>query len=46
MFVTPNFCITYTIMNEYYPVEPINIHIKSLINMIPDSNWVIITKKG
>ena len=29
-----------------YPGEPVNIHIKSLVNIIQESNWVIITKKG
>ena len=33
-------------MNKYYPVEPVNIHIESLINIILENNWVITTKKG
>ena len=34
------------IMNIYYPGEPVNIHIQSLINTIQENNWVINTKKG
>ena len=34
ILVTPIFCITYTTMNKYYPGEPVNIHIQSLINII------------
>ena len=33
---TPNFCIRYTIMKKYYPGEPINIHVQSLINIIQE----------
>ena len=40
------FCITCTIMKKYYPGEPVNIHIKSLINILLDNNWVITAKKG
>ena len=29
------------IMNKYYPGEPFNIHIQSLINNMQDNNWVI-----
>ena len=32
--------------NKYYPGEPVNIHIKSLIYIIQQKNWVINTKKG
>ena len=32
-------------MNKYYPGEPVNINIKSLINIIQENNWVITTKK-
>ena len=39
------FNITYMIINIYYPGEPVNIHIKSLINIIQENNWVITTKK-
>ena len=46
VFVTLNFCITYTIMNKYDPGEPVNIHIQSLINIMQENNWVITTKKG
>ena len=34
------------IINIYYPGEPVNIHIQSLINIIQENNWVITTKKG
>ena len=33
------------IMNKYYPGEPVNIHIKSLINIMQENNWVITTQK-
>ena len=33
------------IINRYYPGEPVNIYIQSLINIIQEKNWVIITKK-
>ena len=33
-------------MNKYYPGEPVNIHIQSLINIILENNWAITTKKG
>ena len=46
ILVTPIFCITYTIMNKQYSVEPVNIHIRSLINIILENNWLITTKKG
>ena len=46
VLVNPNICITYTIMNKYYPGEPINIHIKLLINIMLKNNWVITTQKG
>ena len=42
----PDYPITYTIMEIYYPGEPVNIHIKSLINIIQENNRVITTKKG
>ena len=41
----PFVSITYTIMNKYYPGEPVHIHIQSLINIIQGSNWVITIKK-
>ena len=34
------------IINRYYPVEPVNIHIQSLINMIQDKIWSLPPKKG
>ena len=33
-------------MNKYYPGEPVHLHIQSLIHIIQDNNWVIITKDG
>ena len=33
-----------TIMKKYYPGEPVNIHIQSLIIIIQENNWVITTK--
>ena len=43
----PNcFCITYTTMNKYYPGDPVNTHIQSLISIMQDNNWVVTTKKG
>ena len=46
ILVTPILYITYMIINIYYPVEPVNIHIQSLINIIQENNWVITNKKG
>ena len=46
ILVTPIFNITYMIINIYYPGEPVNIHIKSLLNIIQENNLVITTKKG
>ena len=34
------------IIKTYYPGEPVNIHMQSLINIIQDNNWGITTKKG
>ena len=39
------FGVVYTIMKKYYPGEPVNIHIKLLINIIQENNWLMITKK-
>ena len=33
-------------MNKYYPSEPVNIHIQTLIDIIQEKNRVITTKKG
>ena len=33
-------------MNTHYPSEPVNIHMKSLINIMHENKWVITTKKG
>ena len=38
ILVTPNFCIKYSIIKIYYPVEPVHIHIISLINIISEKN--------
>ena len=38
--------ITYTIIKIYYPGEPVNIHIQSLIEIIQENNWVITKKQG
>ena len=47
IIVTPTvFNITYMIINIYYPGEPVNIHIQSVINIIQENNWVITTTKG
>ena len=43
ILVNPNFCTTFIIMNKYYPDEPVNIHIQSLLNIIQDKNRVITT---
>ena len=32
-------------MNKYYPGEPVNIHIQSLINIMQDNNMVTTIKK-
>ena len=40
------FCITYTIMKNYYPGEPVSIHIQSFINIIKENNRAVTTKKG
>ena len=42
----PFFCETYTIMNQYYPAGPVNIHTQSLINILQHNNLVITTQKG
>ena len=34
------------IMNEYYPGEPFNIHLQSLLNILQEKNRVITTKRG
>ena len=33
-------------MNAYYPGEPVNIHIQSIIIIIQENNLLITTKKG
>ena len=46
-FLLPLIC-SYNICNDqkYYPGEPVNIHILSLLDIIQENNWVLITKKG
>ena len=44
--LTPIFRIPYTITKKYYPGEPVNIYIQSLINIIQENNWFITTKNG
>ena len=46
IIVTPDFLYNIYDHEKYYPDEPVNIHIQSLINIIQDSNWVITIKKG
>ena len=38
--------MTYTIINKYYPGEPVNIYIQSLINIVQENNAVITSIKG
>ena len=33
-------------MNKYYPDEPVNIHIQSLLNIMQENNRLINAKKG
>ena len=40
------FSITYMIMNKYYPGEPFNIHIQSLINIMQEKIGQLPPKKG
>ena len=44
--VTPIFLYKIYDHEKYYPGEPVNIHIQSLINIIQERYWVIATKKG
>ena len=46
IIVTPNFLYNIYDHEKYYPGEPVNIHIQSLINCIKEKKWVITTKKG
>ena len=41
----PIYCMEYTVMNKYYPGEPVNIYINSWINIIQENNSVINAKK-
>ena len=45
IIVTLNFLYNICDHEKYYPGEPVNINIKSLINIIQESNRVITTKK-
>ena len=45
IIVTPNFLYNIYNNEKYYPGEPVNIHIQSLINIIQENNKVITTKK-
>ena len=45
ILVTPNFLYNVYDNEKYYPGEPVNILIQSLINIIQEKNWVITTKK-
>ena len=40
------FCIKFSIINKYYPDEPVFIYMQSLINIMHEKKWVITTKKG
>ena len=46
ILVIPNFLYEIYDHEKYYPGEPVNIYIQSLINIIQENNWVITTKKG
>ena len=46
ILVNPNFLYNIYDHEKYYPGEPVNIHIQSLINIIQENNWLITTKKG
>ena len=46
LLLPPIFLYKNIIMGRYYPGEPVNTHIQSLINIIQQKNWVITTKKG
>ena len=46
ILVNPDFSYNIYDHEKYYPGEPVNIHIQSLINIIQENNWVITTKKG
>ena len=46
ILVTPDFLYNIYDNEKYYTVEPVNIRMQSLINIIQERNWVITTKKG
>ena len=39
------FLIIYMIMKKYYPGQPVNIHIQSLINIVQENDWLLPPKK-
>ena len=45
ILVTTNFLYNIYYHEKYYPDEPVDIHMQSLINIIQEKNWVINTKK-
>ena len=46
ILITPDFLYNIYNYEKYYPGEPVNINIRSLINIIQDKNRFILTKKG
>ena len=44
ILIPPKYFVTYMIMKKYYPGEPVNINIQSLIDIIQQKNWLIATK--
>ena len=45
IIVTPTFRITSMTTKQYYPGEPVNMHMKPLIHNIRENNRVISTKR-
>ena len=45
IIVTPKFSYNIYDHEKYYPGEPVNINMKSLINVIQDKNWVTTIKR-
>ena len=46
IIVTPDFSYNIYYHERYYLGESVNRHIKSLINIIQDNDWLITTQKG
>ena len=46
ILVTPNFLHNIYDREKYYPGEPVNVYIQSLINIIQVNSWLITIKKG